>query len=410
MTVPGYSLVSQKGRVMPHLSPFGRNFMLADFMYNDSVIRKGDVNLMPRDPSSGMRLDMIALSSLINATYDYLGNVSISYGYISPAQSERRVRWKDPKKPSLHRWDKGAAVDICFHDSEELSNTPPAYIAMALYSKFSSVTSRMITYSESPYVCIATAGDQKLAERNAVYFNSYEGVHGAKPGHIRPTKRARHSLASCHINADQLSDLVEGSLDILATQTDDLSLEKVKTDIKEHGWKGQGHPSYHLNGARQVQHIRLGRNLMLKDILPWIPNIVDGGEGKVTRSNRPPANPTAISKIKKLSTVLDRTLTNYYESKEPNRPRLPRVSILSAYKGYCGPSISRLLPSVASYHSEYGFLPWTHTEGLAVLAVHNTGYPSLRSAIDRTLGCTTLEANEEMVDTTGRKFLLVRFG
>ncbi|MGZ7230907.1 hypothetical protein ACXWOM_10635, partial [Streptococcus pyogenes] len=76
------------------------------------------------------------------------------YGFISPELSRKIVKYQDPDKPSHHRWDLGAAADICVHDwvqtlAPGAVGTTGAPVHFALRHLRDLPISRLITYSES---------------------------------------------------------------------------------------------------------------------------------------------------------------------------------------------------------------------------------------------------------------------
>lgn len=180
---------------------------------------------------------------------------TISYGWIHPRLSERIVKWKPGSRPSYHRWDDGAAVDINFHhttfgpqffagdlDHSEhgvwqrlspigiatLINTPPG--------RFPGLD-RTITYSESPYICIAVAPNQMNQGRGKWYENRFMGATGDKPLYINHCADAR-----CIDRAAVPSEM-------------------------GHDWRGSGRPTYHGHGKLQYHHVRTSLYTMMSDWL-----------------------------------------------------------------------------------------------------------------------------------------------
>lgn len=212
------------------LSP---NFLLSDFMGCNSVYSKGLANVF-HDLSGQKLKEGTALCDYVLEALLEKSQLSISYGYISPDLSESIVTYMDPGRPSYHRWDKGAACDVLLHDLIR-EGTPPIDIAFLIDDTLP--MSRTITYSESPYICVAT----KLSEidsgkvRKALYENRYEGVR-------RP-----------------LYVVYSNNLDIRDMQRRQHKLE--------HDWRGAGYPTYHGGGKRQLHHIRTSKYTMLSDFL-----------------------------------------------------------------------------------------------------------------------------------------------
>lgn len=319
-----YTYASQSN-INPLFTRMGDNFVLADFMYNDSVIRKGDANYMP-DFRKNVRLSahIYAMSAFANTLVDNFGLCSISYGFISPEQSERRVKWKDPTAPSYHRWDDGCAADFIFHGYARNPNdwfSSTVYLSTLIMEKMD--VSRMITYSESPYICLSTGTSPTKAKRNAIYWNVYEGKERTKPAYYSLSKNDIEKIKN-GMNCDKL---------IVA-----------KALIRKHASKGESYPTYHGGGVKQVQHIRLGSYLMLSDILRPIENVcVSYSRRDGPRHCRPPIRPELIDSLKLKATVLNNILEHYYETPSGTLTSSsgisspPRISILSAYHGLAAP-------------------------------------------------------------------------
>lgn len=242
------------------------NFCLADFLGNHSVYARGHRNsyqetLTPKKLRNAEALCEHALEPLLQ----HYGPVSISYGYISPEFSRRTVTYQDPDKPSHHRWDLGAAADVISHDwvqgpgyvpafglvsAHAPTNSSPILLAHDLDSTFGVPYSRLITYSESPYLCLAVSADEVAQgkPRFAFYENRYQGRKGAKPEYLRlSTVKARDAHRAM---------LLEQGL--------------------EFEWQGGGYPSYHGGGIRQLQHIRTSYYTMLSDWLFDLHSISNG--------------------------------------------------------------------------------------------------------------------------------------
>lgn len=216
------------GRILnPDSIRLSRSFLLSDFMGCDSVYRKGYQNLIEDDQD--LLNEGAALAEFLDKCIDLLGPCSVSYGYISPDLSKRVVHYQDPRKPSYHRWDAGAAADVCFHDHIRKRNPRNAPILAAhLIDSELPEYSRMITYSESPWICLAVRSYEE--PRLAFYENRYVGER--KPVFIRKSGKS------------------------------------AKPTYKEiEGWRGQGYPSYHGGGRLQFQHNRVSKYSMLSDFL-----------------------------------------------------------------------------------------------------------------------------------------------
>ena len=235
------------------------SFLLSDFLGCDSVYKHGYPNVIDRKDSKKIKEGEYLCNNLLEQIQLDQGPLSICYGYISPALSNKIVKYQDPNKPSYHRWDYGAAADIIVHDWVQMGvkghegddpDSAPIYLAHWIDEYFD--YSRMLTYSESPYICVGTRSYEE--PREAFYENRYEGEHGQKPDFITKPRGRENRVQ----------------------QGKDLELE--------HDWRGQGHPSYHCGGRRGYEHTRLGRYVMLTDIL-YSPQYVESGF-----RNRPPTS------------------------------------------------------------------------------------------------------------------------
>lgn len=229
-------------RLSPH-------FLLSDFMGNHSVYTKGLINVFDKQ-GNDIRLDN-ARALCENALEPVLadaGPISISYGFISPELSQRIVTYMDPTKPSHHRWDLGAAADICVHNwvqpcalQETFEHRTGAPIEYALLRMSDMPISRLISYSESPFFCVAVSADEvaKGAPRMAWYENLYEGKPRVKP-YFRKLGSDRLREQRCH-------DIMQ--------------------DGFEYDWRGAGYPTHHGGGIRQLQHVRVSKYTMVSDWL-----------------------------------------------------------------------------------------------------------------------------------------------
>jgi len=205
------------------------HFLLSDFMGCNSVYSKGYPNVFSGG-STAMKEGVTLCQRILEPLLAY-SRLSISYGYISPSLSRLIVKYQDPDKPSYHRWDHGAACDVVLHDIED----PPALSAFWIDKNLP--VSRTITYSESPFICVASrASEIDIGDpRRALYENRYVGT--TKPKYISysssPTTRKRQK-------------------------------EEFKLDFD---WRGGGYPSYHGGGTRQAQHVRTSKFTVLSDFL-----------------------------------------------------------------------------------------------------------------------------------------------
>lgn len=258
------------------LSP---SFLLSDFMYSDTIVRRGLSNVF-----DGTQAILDEGKYLAESVDRYVQKAktqtSVTYGYIHPDVSKKTVKWKDPSLPSYHRWDDGAAADFIFHDSLGVSkpdghrwaveSVDTAFSPLAIAVKVSAMVdfSRILTYSESPGICIGT----KLSEikagtpRRAFYENRYQGVPGGKPKFIK------HAPGNIESIWGELIEPEAGN---------------VGEELITHGWVGSGHPTYHGGGRLQYHHIRIGKNLTLLDCLKCPVRLLEGFH------NRPPSNSRA---------------------------------------------------------------------------------------------------------------------
>lgn len=246
------------------LTRVSEHFLLSDFLGNTSIYNKGYKNSLLRDPASLRKMDNLgALCRLglepILATW---GPLTVSYGYISPELSRAIITYQDPDKPSHHRFDLGAAADICVHRWVDKSHihledlflpesVRGAPIALAHAIDMENIPySRLITYSESPYICLAVSSDEvgRNSPRKAFYENRYTGTPKAKPQYRQlSTQQARQA----HFQALQERGL-------------------------EFPWEGSGYPTYHGGGRRQYQHMRVSKYTMVSDWLLDLQSIASG--------------------------------------------------------------------------------------------------------------------------------------
>lgn len=225
-----------------------KHFLLSDFMGCHSVYVDGKQNILLPTHRSKLREAEYLCETLLEPLLEEYGPLSISYGYLSPELSRQIVKYQDPDKPSYHRWDAGAAADVCIHAIADLADASPAIFAHCSIDDHEFPYSRMITYSESPYICLATKFSEKNGEpRKAFYENRYCGP-GKKPLFIRKSAVPR-------IRHQQEQDA------IVATANN---------------WQGAGYPTYHGGGRLQVQHRRVSSFSMLSDFL-YSQSAVDKG-------------------------------------------------------------------------------------------------------------------------------------
>lgn len=251
---------------MSSLDPLTRlspHFLLSDFLGNHSVYSKGLKNGLDEDDPYFTKklgnLQALCDRALEPMLADY-GPMSISYGFISPALSRRLVTYQDPDKPSHHRADLGAAADVCVHkwvegcEGEDVSANAPATLAGQLIADdgASYPLSRLITYSESPYLCIAVSKEEasRFLPRLAIYENRYTGKPKVKPTFLRYNSPAARSKFVEETRRPEF--------------------------LAEHGWRGKGYPTHHGGGMRQYHHRRVSKYTMVSDWLFDLQLIADG--------------------------------------------------------------------------------------------------------------------------------------
>lgn len=219
--------------VDPTTVRLSEHFLLSDFIGCHSVYTKGyhnrvfDNGMHARKIEEGKVLATTVLEPMLKES-----PLSISYGIISLDLARKIVKYQSPDKPSYHQWNDGAACDVIVHKLDH-QDIAPIHIARAVDEEFP--ISRLITYSESPYLCIATRKSEvkEGKPRKAFYESRYIGK-GKKP-------------------------LWQEVWQDRGNYFDRLRLRR--------DWRGAGYPTYHGGGIRQVQHIRVGRYAMLSDFL-----------------------------------------------------------------------------------------------------------------------------------------------
>jgi hypothetical protein len=229
-----------KTRLSPH-------FLLSDMMGCDSVYTQGHPNVFNKTDGFDLRLanGKALCHEALEPILALVGSFSISYGFISPSLSREIVTYQDWRKPSHHRWDLGAAVDICPHAwvqslAPNVTNTDSP-IEFALTHLQDLPISRLITYSESPYFCVAVSEEEvrTSSPRMAWYENRYTGKRGAKPDYRKYPSQAARERALARLQADGL----------------------------DHDWQGRGFPTYHGGGRKQLHHVRTSKYTMMSDWL-----------------------------------------------------------------------------------------------------------------------------------------------
>lgn len=213
-------------RLSPH-------FLLSDFVGSHSIYSRGLKNPFIDPDGAKLREGRHLCETILEPILDEFGPLSVSYGYISPEVSRATVTYQNPDRPSYHRWDKGAACDIRVH--VPLETMAPVNVAHLIDQQLP--YSRMITYSESPFICVASQLNEGNSPRRAFYENRYLGKEGAKPLFIRKSASAE------------------------ARRRQGEALELA------HDWKGSGYPTYHGGGRRQLQHTSISRYTVVSDYL-----------------------------------------------------------------------------------------------------------------------------------------------
>lgn len=238
-----------------------KHFLLSDFMGNHSVYTRGYANnfgpLWANNDDVRMDNGMALCEQALESMLEKHGPLTVSYGFISPDISRQIVTYMDPDAPSHHRWDLGAAADVCVHNwvnrdpEDDTTATSPIMLAHEVHTD-GIPYSRMITYSESPYICVAVS-DREIYKgniRRAFYENRFAGVAKEKPHYKQmPTESTK---------VKALNLLQETGL--------------------PHGWRGQGWPSHHGGGRRQLQHVRVSKYTMASDWLFNLQSIANGAK------------------------------------------------------------------------------------------------------------------------------------
>jgi hypothetical protein len=301
---------------LQRLSP---HFLVADFLGSHSVYSLGLKNSMEGTKAEvNLRLaNAEALcTEVLEPILEQYGPLSVGYGYISPEVSRRLVKYQDPAQPSHHRFDLGAAADICVHNWVQGTYTateidpcyqadpPEAFGAPIMLAhaidQADTPYSRLITYSESPFICIAVSAAE-LAQgrpRKAFYENRYEGKPKAKP--------AYYTYASAAVRNRELRMLIEQGL--------------------PHQWQGTGYPTYHGGGREQYHHQRVSCYTMLSDWLLDLQSIANGYK------NIPSLNLDSVQDaIGAAGMLYDRIIDEL---------TIPRMSILSGYVSHHNPGFN----------------------------------------------------------------------
>lgn len=267
--------------VVPSQVRLSKHFLLSDLLGCDSVYRKGYKNRFLDKSGVCLREGTTLCRSVLEPLL-LQSRLSISYGFISPELSKLIVKYQNPDKPSYHRWDAGAACDVVLHDAVN-EGVAPIYSAFWIDENFP--VSRVITYSESSFICVASRHEEVQSGdyRRALYENRYEG--GKKPKFINYSDNPITRLA-----------------------------QKAAVALYE-PWEGAGHPTYHGGGRKQYQHYRTSMYTVLSDFL-YSDDAVWFGY-----ANNPPAE--AISLFERAGAIYDELV---------NRLGVRRLSIVRGYE------------------------------------------------------------------------------
>lgn len=224
---------------MPYLDPtrtrLSKSLLLSDAMGCTSVYRDGFRNRFDRSWCEQLSEGRHLANTLDDISGDLIeGPFSICYGFVSPELSRNIVKYQNPDLPSYHRWDHGAAMDVCFH--RFLESGTPIRAAHAI-DQDGTPYSRIITYAESEWICIATrlSEQEAVPPRRALYENRYVGEK--KPVHIKYSNNP-HSR-----------------------------IQQIESHTLPCDWRGRGWPSYHGSGLRQFEHYRVSRYTHVIDFL-----------------------------------------------------------------------------------------------------------------------------------------------
>lgn len=259
------------------------HFLLSDLMGCNSVYAQGHRNLFDLSDKFKMREGVTLAESLLEPLLDR-SRLSVTYGFISPELSRKIVKYQNPDKPSYHRWDDGAAVDVVLHQYVH-AGIPPIYAACWVDENLP--VSRTITYSESPCICVGTRKTEVETDnpRRALYENRFVGER--KPEYI--------SYSANHRKRTE---------------------QKAQIELK-HDWQGGGFPSYHGGGIRQAQHFRTSKYTLLSDFL------MSEVAMTVGHANIPPLTQRGLARFRRAGYVYDSLL-------EATGAR--RLSIVQAYQ------------------------------------------------------------------------------
>lgn len=293
----------------PTKTRLSRHFLLSDFLGCHSVYSRGYPNVF--DPKNEMALSngKALCEEVLEPLLEMYGPMSISYGYISNALSRQIVHYQCPDKPSHHMWSLGAAADVCCHDwvQGKFSTISDLYLPESVRGAPISLAhaidyhdlpySRVISYSESSYLCIAVSAEEvkQGRPRKAMYSNEFMGVPKTKPKYI------------------QLSTAAARKRHLLQLQEQGL----------EQDWRGGGFPSYHNEGRKKYQHRQVSR---YTTVLDWLyhKESVETGEKNIPCMN----NDAVADAFAAAGMTYDALITSM---------GIPRASIVKSYVSHVNP-------------------------------------------------------------------------
>lgn len=295
----------------PRKHRISSHFVLSDFLGCSSVYTRGYPNPFVFGSASAGKLEN--LSALchegLEPILEAFGPLSIGYGYISPELSQQLVKYQDPGKPSHHRFDLGAAADVCVHNwvdgkfktivdlyAPDTAIGSPIALAHAI-DYLDIPYSRLITYSESPFLCLAVSAQEVVRDqpRKAFYENRYQGRAKEKPEYLQYSTLAAKTKA----------------------------LRMLQEQGLERDWRGAGYPTYHGGGTKQLHHTRVSKYTMVSDFLFDLQSISNGAK------NVPAMNLDSVQdSFAAAGTVYDWMLGVL---------EVPRLSIVSGYVSHTNP-------------------------------------------------------------------------
>jgi hypothetical protein len=346
--------------IVDPLTRISEHFILADFLGCYSVYAKGYPNVLKRDKDTAFKLanGTALCEEILEKVLDSFGPFSISYGFISQDLSEQIVKYQDPRKPSHHMWSLGAACDVCVHDwinidADEVGNSP---IALAHgIDKMCVPYSRMITYSESPYICLAASSKEIARDepRQAFYENRFIGKPKVKPDYRQYATRQAKQRASDDLEAKGLP----------------------------HGWVGAGYPTHHCGGFRAFHHIRVSDYTMVSDWLFDMKSISEGHKNIPALDNIKVEDAFASAGL-----VYDRML---------ELSGALRLSIVEGYVSRSNPSFN---PELNWYGGEFQF---------AVIPPASMSPEELKEAVDELSEFVDLDVDDDRLVVTGETDVII---